>query len=325
MPGVLRSGSARRAVVLAVGALLIGGLAASEGSQAGVTVKGSVVFVDGQTGAVTAEATLPGQPSRCVVRTGTAWLTDYQRHALYRVDANGHRLVRTVALGFAPTGVAAGPDGVWVRGNDALVLINPSSSKVVKKISVPATPGGRSGGTFYSPVAESGGSLWVGDRLEILRIDLRTKKVVAANRKVTAHPNAFADGLGAMWAVDMGGVLYRLDPRSTATLKQTTINLDNSEKPTAVAVYADAVWVTDAVGDKAWKIDPTGTPSGSVGVGHFPVAIAPAGGYVWVADQNDNTLAQIEPGSATRTRLVPISHTPVALCGDATQLVVAAQ
>ena len=149
--------------------------------------------------------------------------------------------------------------------------------------------------------------------------------MVADNQTIASYPTALAGGLGAMWVVDMGGLLYRLDPLSAAVLKQTTINLANAERPAAVAVGADGVWVTDASGNKVWKIDATGTVSGTVGVGRDPVAIAPAGGSVWVAAQNDDTLSQIDPGSAKRVRTVAIGRTPVALCGDATQLVVAVQ
>lgn len=147
---------------------------------------------------------------------------------------------------------------------------------------------------------------------------------MADNQKLAGYPTALAGGLGAMWVVDTGGYLYRLDPLSAAVLKQATINVANVDVtnaalvPAAVAVGADAVWVTDASGNKAWKVDAAGAVTGSVEVGRFPVAIASAGGSIWVAAQNDDTLAQIEPSSATRVRMVAISHTPVALCGDAT-------
>ena len=295
------------------------------------TVKpSSLAFIDACAGNVTADVALPGRPLRCVVRGATVWAIDYQGHRLYRVDARLHRLVGTVKLSFAPTGVAADSEGVWVRGNAALVLVDPSSARVIRSIVAPASAG-RATFTFYSSVASDQGSLWVANRLGIARIDPRTKKVVADNQKLAGYPTALAGGLGAMWVVDTGGYLYRLDPLNAAVLKQTTINEANADVtntalvPAAVAVGADAVWVTDASGNKAWKVDATGAVTGSVEAGRFPVAIAPAGGSVWVAAQNDNAVSQIEPGRATRVRTIAISHTPVALCGDATQLVVAVQ
>ena len=326
MSGVPRVGSGRGLTVFAVGMLVVAAAFAGSGSsQSAVTVKpSSLAFLDARAGKVTADVALPGRPLRCVVCGTTAWVIDYERHALYRVDARRHRLVGTVRLGFAPSGVAADSGAVWVRGENALVRIDPSSARVVGSIAAPSSAG-RSVGTFYSSVASDQGSVWIANRLEIARIDPRTKKVVADNQKIAGYPTALAGGLGAMWVVDMGGLLYRLDPLSAAVLRQTTINLANAERPAAVAVNGDAVWVTDASGNKAWKVDATGAVSASVGVGRVPVAVAPAGGSIWVAAQNDDTLAQIEPSSAKRVRTVAISRTPVALCGDATQLVVAVQ
>ncbi|MGZ4440409.1 MAG: hypothetical protein ACXVZN_08605 [Gaiellaceae bacterium] len=217
-----------------------------------------------------------------------------------------------------------------MRGTAALVFVDPSSARVTRSIAAP-TSSGRGSNTFYSSVVSDQGSVWVANRLGIVRIDPRTKKVVADNQRIEGYPTGLAGGLGAMWVVDTGGYLYRLDPLSAAVLKQTmvdaaTLGVTNADlAPAAVAVGADAVWVTDASGNKAWKVDATGAVSRSVGVGRVPVAVAAAGGSIWVAAQNDDTLAQIEPSSATRVRTVAMSRMPVALCGDATQLVVAVQ
>ena len=326
MSGVPRVGSGRGLIVFAVGMLLVAAVFAGSGSShSAVTVKpNSLAFFDAGAGELTADVALPGPPLRCVVRSGTTWVIAYGGRTVYRVGTRRHRLLGTVKLGFAPSGVAADSGAVWARGENALVRIDPSSARVVGSIAAPPSAG-RSVGTFYSSVASDQGSVWIANRLEILRIDPRTKKVQADNRKIAGYPTALAGGLGAMWVVDMGGLLYRLDPLSAAVLKQTTINLANAERPAAVAVGADGVWVTDASGNKVWKVDATGTVSGTVGVGRDPVAVAPAGGSIWVAAQNDDTLTQIDPSDATRVGTVAISRTPVALCGDATQLVVAVQ
>lgn len=212
-----------------------------------------------------------------------------------------------------------------MRGTDALVLVDPYSSHVITTVAVPAAEGGAGFG-YYAPVAEAEGGVWVGNLLEVVRVDPRTKKVAAANRTITNNPTDFAGGLGAVWAVDNGGILYRLDPRSAAVLKRTWIgSAANSGVPTAVAVVAGAVWVTDPSGNKIWRVDATGMPSGTVDVGHLPVSIAPAGGSLWVADQHDNAVAQIDPSKSTLVRTVQLRHPPVALCSEGNQLAAAVQ
>ncbi len=273
------------------------------------------------------DAALPGSPGTCAVRGGTAWTIDNQGHALYSVDVRHSRYGGTVGLPFAPTGVAAGPEGVWVRGIDGLSLVDPYASRVIRTTVLPAHVTGLGG--YLPPIVETGGSLWLGNPLQVLRIDRGTSRVAAENRTITSNPTAFAGGLGAVWVVDSSGLLWRLDPRSATVLKQTSVGSVGegieSGVPTDVVIAAGALWMTDPGGNKVWELDATGTPSGSVSVGHVPVSIASVGGSVWVADQNDNTLAQIEPGSGKLARMVQVGRPPVALCAAGDKLVVAVQ
>ena len=85
-----------------------------------------------------------------------------------------------------------------------------------------------------------------------------------------------------VWVAPSAGLVSRLDPETA----RVTQRIDPNAGPAAIAVGADATWVTDSDANTVVRIDPTGvlTP---IGVGNRPSALAVGAGAVWVA----NTLA----------------------------------
>lgn len=119
-----------RRIVLAAAALLAvaalaGAIYAFAGSGGGIVVRpNSLAFLDARTGKITADVALPGPPGKCVVRGGNAWVTDYDGRTLYSVDVRHHHYGSSVGLGFAPSSVAAGSEGIWVAGVKTLALVD---------------------------------------------------------------------------------------------------------------------------------------------------------------------------------------------------------
>ncbi|HMC69189.1 MAG TPA: ABC transporter substrate-binding protein, partial [Mycobacteriales bacterium] len=88
------------------------------------------------------------------------------------MDATG--LVKPIAVGHGPSGIAVGDGGVWVAdtGDDAIVRIDPSTRAVTNTISVGHSPTG---------IAIGAGSVWVANSGDgtVTRIDPKTDKPTA--------------------------------------------------------------------------------------------------------------------------------------------------
>jgi YVTN family beta-propeller protein len=127
---------------------------------------------------------------------GAVWVIgDAADRRLWRIDPQRRRITATIALGFAPGGVAAGSGAVWVTDElgDRVVRIDPATNRVVGSISV---------GDGAIGVAVGAGSIWVANAIDhsLTRIDPATHRVTATIR-VPAGPRAVAVGEGSVWAV----------------------------------------------------------------------------------------------------------------------------
>ena len=85
--------------------------------------------------------------------------------------------------------------------------------------------------------------------------------------------------------------------------------IDPNAGPSAVAVGADAVWVTDSNANTVTRIDATGllTP---IAVGHGPKGIAVGEGAVWVTDSLDDAVVRIDPSTRAVTTTIPVGGSP---------------
>ena len=121
-------------------------------------------------------------------------------------------------------------------------------------------------------------------------------------------PGSAAAPGDSVWIAPSTGLLTRLDP-STGRVVQT---IDPNAGPAAVAVGADAVWVTDSDANTVTRVDPTGllTP---IPVGHGPCAIAVGAGGVWVVDALDDAVVRIDPSTRAVTTTIPVGRHPTGI------------
>jgi hypothetical protein len=157
---------------------------------------------------------------------------------LVRVDPAANRVASRIRLGGRPTGVAAGPSGVWVAGHGRVWRINPRTGQVVATIAV--ADGLAAGGR----VVVGRAAVWVGDWAgqQVLRIDPRRGRVVARVAGV------YALGVAVVgpdtWAMTPGGLVALGRDASRRVLVDGLV-------PSAVADLAagqDALWVATRTG-----------------------------------------------------------------------------
>ena len=153
---------------------------------------------------------------------------------LARIDARNNRVVQTVPLRHAPTGLAITPDGrsIWVTsaGDTAILRVDTRADGAVRRIKLPYAP---------NQAAFGDGAVWVtsseGDA--VLRIDRATSKVKTI--RVGDGPRGIAFGADRVWVANSrDGTVSTIDPH---TNEVGTLHL--GFRPVAVAVDQRAVWV----------------------------------------------------------------------------------
>jgi YVTN family beta-propeller protein len=153
---------------------------------------------------------------------------------LARIDARNNRVVQTVPLRHAPTGLAITPDGrsIWVAsaGDTAILRVDTRAGGAVRRIKLPYAP---------NQAAVGDSAVWVtsseGDA--VLRIDPATSKVETI--RVGDGPRGIAFGADRVWVANSrDGTVSTIDPH---TNEVGTVHL--GFRPVAVAVDQRAVWV----------------------------------------------------------------------------------
>jgi YVTN family beta-propeller protein len=224
------------------------------------------------------------------------------------LDVRTNRVVAAIPVGARPGPIAFGSGSLWVANLDDQTIsrVDPRARRALRSLPLPAPPTG---------LVATAASVWVvGSRpgsttVSVNRIDPQFDAIGPALRLANAAPGtagAAASAGDALWVAPFGGALVRLDARTGRIVRR----LDPNAAPTAVAVGAGAVWMTDADAANVTRIDPTGLV-GAVPVGHDPHGIAVGAGGVWVADTGDDAVVRIDPSTRAVTTTIPVGHLPV--------------
>ena len=84
-------------------------------------------------------------------------------------------------------------------------------------------------------------------------------------------------------------------------------------RPNGVAYGAGAGWVTDSAANMLLRVDPAGQVNDRIPVGRGPAGVVVAGGEVWVANELDGTVSEVNPGSGTQVAAIPAGIGPAAI------------
>jgi YVTN family beta-propeller protein len=84
-------------------------------------------------------------------------------------------------------------------------------------------------------------------------------------------------------------------------------------RPNGVASSAGAVWITDSADDLLLRIDSARQVVDRIPVGRGPAGVTTGGGQVWVANQLDGTVSEVNPGAGRPVATIPVGIGPSAV------------
>ena len=269
---------------------------AMDDGESGVLVAniddGTVSIIDPATNEVS-NVKVDGQPTWVTEGEGGIWVANYDG-AITRIDPGTESISDPIDAGGQTAGIAAGEGFVWVTDPDGDVVdqVDPNSLKTVNTVKVGERP--------Y--VVETGNGT-----------------VYVSNEKSKSISYVLPDDKKAYGEAKIGVRVFGLeyyDPRmyvGTATADEefeitpydqtsftpgTPVTLPPTSSGVDVDPDSNSIWVTVPVDNQVIRIDlETGEQIGDpITVGTSPQAVVASGGFVWVANGEDDTVTKIDPG-----------------------------
>jgi len=233
------------------------------------------------------------------------------------IDPATNRVLEAAILptGIRPGPVAGGGGSVWVGSLDDSLLtrVDLATRKVVKNVSLPATPDALDVARSY---------VWVvnGRLGTLFRVDpqLYTWSEQELGTRSTRSADAGVDfGEGFVWAAFGDSTIARVHPR---TLDGESAGSGGSG-PAALVVAYDSVWVANSGSSTVQRFDPDTFQTGAVRpftVGRAPSGIAAGAGAIWVACTDDDSVWRIDGGLSSSAGLsIPVGDGPTSVAfGD---------
>ena len=226
-------------------------------------------------------------------------------NAVGELDPGNARLVTEVPVGNGPSGIAAGPNSLWVSNavDGTVSRLDPTGARPGTTIQVGGDP---------EAIAVGEGAVWVAkaSARTIAQINPDSNTVVRTIA-VGNGPTAIAVGAGAVWVANtIDGTVSRVNPR----LGQETQVIAVGGQLGDIIISGDSVWVSRRDPGSVVRIE---TRSGqivkSIAVGNGAEGLAAAEGAVWVANENDSTVSKIDPTTNSVTSAVKVGDGPTVL------------
>jgi DNA-binding beta-propeller fold protein YncE len=255
--------------------------------------------------AITEIGTFPGGWSTLMgaapLAHGSLWVSNGgelgEQPRLRRVDTETLEVTAVIDLGGKEGdayGAARSVDGIWVPlGHErAVVLVDPATNAVTRRIEVDANPYG---------LFEDGDDLWITDfaNSEVLRIDLPSGE--ERLRVDIPDPTGMVAGPEGVWVVEhMAGFVTRIDPETGDVLA----HVDVGGRP-CLGLGLGSVWSGSSDDGTVARIDPARNEVvATIQLPEHGCGGVVAAGSVWVAAgpqrgpcERTSYLLRIDPGS----------------------------
>jgi protein kinase-like protein/WD40 repeat protein len=199
---------------------------------------------------------------------------------------------------------------------NSVAMVDPKTNEMTGWVPVAGYP---------THMIESGGSLWVSrSDQKLVRVDLKTRKVVATIRLPGVVTSLSAGELGSVWVgLGLANWIVQIDPQTNGILKKVELG-GCCSGPSVVAVDGSTIWVTDAIETR--RVQPGAQPvlatipgTGTAG------AVVDQSHHLWVSNGWD-TISVIEPFTNTLSYTLRVPGGPASLTrGLGTDMWVATQ
>src|SRR5256885_4577791 len=156
-------------------------------------------------------------------------------------------------------------------------------------------------------LALSGASAWVAckEQSRVIRVNTKTGKTTKSVR-LRGAVIAVRPGFRSIWALDSGGTLYRLNPKTGRVAKRITLSVEAAYN---IWIGGGSVWVADDLGAKVVRISPqTNRVVARIPVGDGPASMAFNGGTAWVINHRDTTVNRIDLATNQSSPFATIGH-----------------
>ncbi|HEY7259852.1 MAG TPA: ABC transporter substrate-binding protein, partial [Gaiellales bacterium] len=228
-------------------------------------------------------------------------------NAVGAFDAGSGALLSQTLLANAPSGIAVGPDAVWVG--------DPAQKRVVgigEDGSVTGAPAGEGGS--IDAVAVTARAVWAvhGDNATVARVDPKSLTLYPGSpTSVGAGVSAAVAVDGDVWVVNTDeGTVQRID----GITGKAHAPLPVGPQPVAAAAGLGSVWVLDEAGGTLTEIDPgAGRIVATTPVVVGGTALAAGLGFVWIADPPSDALVRFDPENPAAIRQVHLDGGPDAV------------
>jgi streptogramin lyase len=292
LAGVTGDLSLVRAAAVAVATLGLVGSAASASS----TAPGTAV--------VLGKVTLGGQPLGVAGTVDAAWVSDFERGTLTRIDRETGALAR-LRIGRFPGELIHARGALWVTTRaKVLVRVDPARRRVVARIPV---------GEDSVDVTAGAGSIWVANyrSASVTRVNPRTNRPGRTFRLPIA-PGGGVSGIafagGYVWAGQtQGASVFRIDPRTNAVREVRTGRLG----PAWLAGRGSLLWASNIYDGTVMRLDPvTGKVLVRVEVGRDPVNLELVGDELWVPNDQVDTVTRLDAATGAVLEVLPTAANP---------------
>jgi hypothetical protein len=154
-------------------------------------------------------------------------------------------------------------------------------------------------------LAVDGRSAWVAckEQSRIIRVSTTTGKRTTSVR-LAGPAIAVKKGFGAIWALESGGTLYRLSPKTGRIVRRIPLRVSAGYN---IWIGGGSVWVADDRGAQVVRVSPARNQvAARIAVGDGPAGMAFAGDSAWVINHRDTTIDRIELATNRSTRLATL-------------------
>ena len=207
---------------------------------------GTLVRIDPRTNRVRKRIRVGAGACLIAVDARALWIANY-KGGLVRVTPQGR--VQRIAVGATPDSVLVAYGRVWVTtwGAGKLVVVDPRTLKVLRRINVGSKPAG---------LAARNGAVWVGfsrDATSIARVSPGTYQVDRIDVGVR-EPRGFVAGTKDLWIQANTGDLVQFDPVARRVLAHLEVGRTLAQGALA---QDGTIWVPDKEQNIVYRVDPS--------------------------------------------------------------------